>query len=76
MALLAAELRQAIERLRSRPSHAAVQDIAACESATVASLRQRNRLLLDENRPLRQDLADLKAELALAYGRVCDKRSG
>jgi hypothetical protein len=36
--------------------------------ATTASLRQRNTLLLAENRRLRDQVAELKAELAIVYG--------
>jgi cell division protein FtsB len=34
----------------------------------VASLKQRQASLADENRGLRQEIKDLKTELALAYG--------
>jgi hypothetical protein len=34
----------------------------------MASLRQRNMLLLAENRRLRDQIAALKAELAITYG--------
>ena len=36
--------------------------------ASMASLRQRNTLLLAENRRLRDQVAELNAELAIAYG--------
>jgi hypothetical protein len=38
------------------------------ERAREASLRQRNTTLLAENRRLRDQIAELKAELAIAYG--------
>ena len=38
------------------------------ERAREASLRQRNTTLLAENRPLRDQIAELKIELAIAYG--------
>jgi hypothetical protein len=41
---------------------------AGSPSAREASLRQRNTTLLAENRRLRDQIAELKAELAIAYG--------
>jgi hypothetical protein len=40
----------------------------------MASLRQRNTLLLAENRRLRDQAAELKAELAIAYGHRRDEQ--
>lgn len=61
-------LRKEIERLRDRY----VADMRPCvpdaHRASTASLRQRNTLLLAENRRLRAHVAELKAELAIAYG--------
>jgi hypothetical protein len=61
------ELRAEIERLRA--AHGERRGaIPAAERATEASLRQRVEGLVAENRSLRQRIAELKAELALAYG--------
>jgi hypothetical protein len=61
------ELRREIERLRdSRPQRAS--GVPTAQRASEASLRQRNRALLDENARLRAENAQLKNELALAYG--------
>jgi hypothetical protein len=61
------ELRAEIECLRARhpPTASRVPD---AERAREASLRQRNTTLLAENRHLRDQIAELKAELAIAYG--------
>lgn len=60
------DLRREIEQLRDpggkRPG------IPAAQRATEASLRQRVGSLLDENQRLRGETAELRAELALAYG--------
>ena len=59
-------LRREIEQLRDpsgRPP-----GIPAAQRATEASLRQRDRSLLDENQRLRGETTELRAELALAYG--------
>jgi hypothetical protein len=61
------ELRAEIERLRGRDSPAAPRAPDA-ERAREASLRQRNTTLLAENRRLRDQIAELKTELAIAYG--------
>jgi hypothetical protein len=60
------ELRAEIERLRDR--HTAVRRLPDAERAREASLRQRNTTLLAENRRLRDQIAELRAELAIAYG--------
>lgn len=61
------EIRAEIERLRviQRDPPASVP---AAERSTEASLRQRLHTVLDENRRLREETAQLKHELALAYG--------
>jgi hypothetical protein len=61
------ELRAEIERLRARHPPAAPR-VPDAERAREASLRQRNTTLLAENRRLRDQIAELKAELAIAYG--------
>jgi hypothetical protein len=61
------ELRAEIERLRARHPPAAPR-VSDAERAREASLRQRNTTLLAENRRLRDQIAELKAELAIAYG--------
>ena len=61
------ELRREIDRLREQgtgPGHA----VLATERATRASLQQRLGLLLEENRRLRSEITDLKAELAIGHG--------
>jgi len=60
------DLRREIEQLRD-PS-GKPPGIPAAQRATEASLRQRVRSLLDENQRLRDETAELRAELALAYG--------
>jgi Family of unknown function (DUF6262) len=62
------ELRTEIERLRAVQRDRASL-LPATERSTEASLRQRVQTLLDENRRLRQELDELRHELALAYGR-------
>jgi hypothetical protein len=61
------ELRAEIERLRGRRREQP-GPVPAAERASDASLRQRLETLLEENRRLRAEVADLKTELALAYG--------
>jgi hypothetical protein len=61
------ELRAEIERLRARHPPAAAR-VPDAERAREASLRQRNTTLLAENRRLRDQIAELRAELAVAYG--------
>lgn len=58
------ELRAQIEQLRQRPR----QGVPARERSGEASLHQRLRSALDENRALRDELRNLKHELALAHG--------
>jgi hypothetical protein len=65
--LQAPKLRAEIERLRARHAPAAPR-VPDAERAREASLRQRNAVLLAENRRLREQVAELTAELAIAYG--------
>jgi hypothetical protein len=62
------ELRKEIERLRDRSIANTRPGVPDAQRATMASLHQRNTLLLAENRRLREEVAELKAELAIAYG--------
>jgi hypothetical protein len=62
------ELRAEIERLRRRPPTPAPGPPAR-EQGSTASPRQRIEALLEENRRLRAENAELREELALAYGR-------
>jgi hypothetical protein len=62
------ELRKQIERLRDRNVADTRPRVPDAHRASTASLRQRNGLLLAENRRLRDQVAGLKAELAIAYG--------
>lgn len=61
------ELRAEIEKLRAttlqRPT-----GVPARQRATETSLQSRLRVALDDNRRLRDEIAGLKHELALAYG--------
>lgn len=57
-------LRTQIEQLRERP----VQGVPSRERSSEASLQQRVRGLLDDNRALREEVQMLKHELALSYG--------
>lgn len=57
-------LRAQIEALRERPR----RGVPARERSSEASLQQRVRGLLADNRALREQVTVLKAELALAYG--------
>ncbi len=68
-------LRSEIERLRDQPRRV-TDGIPARQRATEASLRQRLETLRAENQRLRQENADLKTELAIAYGqqRRADRR--
>jgi hypothetical protein len=58
------ELRAQIEELRQRPCHG----VPAHQRSSEASLEQRLRGLLADNRALRDEIGALKSELALAYG--------
>lgn len=61
------DLREEIERLRQhQPANGG--PVAAAQRASHASLQQRIELLLLENRRLRAEITDLKAELAVAHG--------
>jgi len=61
-------IRQTIEQLRDG-NPARTDRAPAPQRATEASLRQRLETLRAENQRLRQENADLKTELAIAYGR-------
>ena len=62
-----AELRSEIERLRDG-TWTSQNTVPAAERSSLASLKKRLATLADENRGLRQEIKDLKTELALAYG--------
>lgn len=62
------ELRREIERLRARPALDRSPLVPDAHRASDASLRQRLETLRAENRALREQATDLKAELAIAYG--------
>jgi hypothetical protein len=66
-------LRAEIERLRDRQMPRSPERIPTHERATEASLRQRVETLLEENRRLRSQLAELREEVALAYGERRDR---
>jgi hypothetical protein len=68
-------VRQTIEQLRDRNSERAAR-VPARQRATEPSLRQRLETLHAENQRLRQENADLKTALAIAYGqqRRVDRR--
>jgi hypothetical protein len=65
-------LRAQIERLRDQ-TRVATDGIPARQRATEASLRQRVRTLHDENQRLRQEVVELRSELALAYGELRER---
>ena len=69
------ELRAEIERARATRVVPAGDRVPAAERSSVASLRQRIEGLLGENRRLRADNAQLREELALAYGHQREARS-
>jgi hypothetical protein len=62
-----ADLRAEIERLRSEPQPAPARPRPR-EQASDESIRTRLRAALDENKRLRQELAELRDELALTHG--------
>jgi hypothetical protein len=62
------ELRKEIERLRDRNVADMRPRVPDAHRASTASLHQRNTMLLAENRRLREQVAELKRELAIAYG--------
>lgn len=63
------ELRQEIEQLRGE-QHSELSRLPLAERASDASIRARLRAGLDDNQRLREENARLRAELALAHGRV------
>jgi len=63
-----APLRAEIERLRAARLEAADAQPPPRQLASEASLKARNRTLLDENRRLRDEIAGLREELAGAWG--------
>jgi cell division protein FtsB len=66
-------LRARIEQLRDRAPATAL-GVPAGQRASEASLRQRLESTRAENQRLRKENAELKAELAIAYGRQRDAR--
>lgn len=60
------ELRAEIEKLGT--THRGPHPVPAGQRTTDPSLRQRNVMLLEENRRLRAENSQLKQELAVAYG--------
>ena len=69
------DLRREIEQLRDA-SGTPGPAVRARERSTEASLRQRIRSLLDENRRLRGESDELRAELGVVYGERRDARRG
>jgi hypothetical protein len=67
------QLRAEIERL-SDTSATSAPRVPSAQRASDASLRQRNRGLLEENARLRAENTRLKHELALAYGQQREAR--
>ena len=63
------QLRAAIERQRNRQTQAPSR-LPAGERASEDSIRVRLRGMLEENKRLRSENAQLREELALAHGRV------
>ena len=74
-----AELRSEIEQLRS-DQRAVLASPHVSERASHASLRARLRAAVDDNQRLREENAQLRQELSLAYGTVRElelsKRTG
>lgn len=68
------ELRAEIERARETHARRSV-GVPVVERSSEASLRQRIEGLLDENRRLRAENAELREELALAYGHQRETRA-
>ena len=64
------QLRGEIERLRSAHLERHDAPLPVAQRASEASLKARNRMLLDENRRLRDELAGLREELAGAWGEL------
>ena len=63
------DIRAEIERLRNEPPPAAAHS-SSCEHASDESIRTRLRAALDENKRLRDEIAQMREELALSHGRV------
>jgi Family of unknown function (DUF6262) len=63
------DLRAEIERLRGEPQPAPARPPSS-ERASDGSIRTRLRAALDENKRLREEIAELRVELALTHGRV------
>ncbi|MCA1700403.1 MAG: DUF6262 family protein [Actinobacteria bacterium] len=68
------ELRAEIERARTDIGRQG-RGVPTPQRSSDASLRQRVEGLLDENRRLRQELGQLREELALAYGHLREART-
>lgn len=64
------ELRAEIERLRALQLEQDGAVLPVAQRASDASLKARNRMLLDENRHLREEVAGLREELAQAWGQL------
>jgi hypothetical protein len=64
------QLRGEIERLRSAHLEHGDGQVPAAQRSSEASLKARNKMLLDENRRLREELAGLREELAGAWGEL------
>ncbi len=64
-----AELRAEIERLRDQ-QRSELSCLPVAERGSDASIRSRLRAALDDNQRLREEVARLREELALAHGRV------
>ena len=65
-----ADLRSEIERLRASALEHDQAVLPTAQRASDASLKARNRMLLDENKRLREEVAGLREELALAWGQL------